>query len=86
MRNSGSVSRPPWVAVTVSLEKVSRDRAKSMKRTMTASLVMPVEVSCTPPTGEMPEVAITDIAWHNATSDRSPPPSSNSHSSSVSPA
>ena len=84
MRNSGSVKSLPCVAVTVSLEKVSRDSANSMNSIIIASAPKPTPVSCVPPSGEMPEVASTDIAWHSATSDRSPLASSSSHSISVS--
>ena len=72
MRNSGSVRNPPVVAVTVSEEKVRRDRAKSMKSIISASPVNPAEAPSSPFTGEMPEVAMTDIAWQSATIDRSP--------------
>jgi len=70
----GPVKRPPWVAVTVSFEKVSRDSAhsiNSINHCFGGQSRTPV--SWVPPQGDMPEVASTDIAWHSATqTNRSP--------------
>ncbi len=58
---------PLRAVVIVSLEKVRRDRANSMNSAITISPGMPEPPTWAPSTGEIPLVAITDIAWHSAT-------------------
>ena len=72
MRNSGSSRRLRQPSGRSSARKVNRVNAKTKNRKTIISPTPPEAVSLIPPTGEMPEVAMTDIAWVSATSGRSP--------------